>query len=137
MGILRQLKEEMEGDLSEAQKRERMRAASFAELRAAKMQEIAHGEKMAEEKEDQLANQDNLLAERKEARPTEMKAISETIEILQGDDARDAMSGTFSFVQVSQRKSKSQHRHQAAEALRRAARVSQDPQLSMLATAVE
>jgi chromosome segregation ATPase len=164
----------MEGDLSEAQKREQMRAAAFAELRAAKMQEISSGEKMAEEKEDQLATQDNQLAEAKEdlvqeqaslsadqkfmknlketcanadtnyrertnARLTEIKAISETIEILQGDEARDAMSGTFNFLQVgaSQRESQSSHRRQAADRLRLAARRSQDPMLSVLATSVE
>merc|ERR1719323_1763461 len=32
MGVLKQLKEEMEGDLSEAQKQEMMRAEAFAEL---------------------------------------------------------------------------------------------------------
>jgi len=173
VGILRQLKEEMEGDLSEAQKNEQQRAAAFAELREAKTQEIDVGYKRSEQKEDQLANQDNALAEakedlgqeqsslaadqtfvknlketcadadknydlRKSARLEEMKAISETIEILQKDVARDAMSGTFSFVQVSSMTSReAQHRRQASRALRHAAKVAQDPQLSMLATTVE
>merc|ERR1719203_1311361 len=136
VGVLKQLKEEMEGDLSEAQKNENQRAAAFAELRAAKTQEIDIGYRRSEKKEDELANQDNALAEakedlgqekaalaadrkfvsnlqetcanadtnyekRKSSRQEEMKAISETIEVLQGDVARDAMSGTFSFVQVS------------------------------------
>lgn len=173
VGILKQLKEEMEGDLSEAQKNEQQRAEVFAELREAKTQEIDSGYKRSEEKEDQLANQDNALAEAKEdlaqekaalaadqtfvknlketcadagknynlrkaARIEEMKAISETIEILQKDVARDAMSGTFSFVQTSSMTSReAQHRRQASRALRRAAKVAQDPQLSMLATTVE
>jgi len=171
VGVLSQMKEEMEGDLAEAQKEENQRAAAFAELRAAKKQEIDSGYRMSEEKEDQLAEQDNALAEAKEdleqeeaslaadqkfvknlketcadadknydirkaARQQEQTAISQTMNILTGDEARDAMSGTFSFVQVSS--SSSQHRRQAAaQALRRAARKAQDPQLSVLATAVE
>merc|ERR1712187_928150 len=55
MGVLKQLKEEMEADLSEAQKLESSRAAAFAELRLAKVAEIENGEKMAEKKEDELA----------------------------------------------------------------------------------
>merc|ERR1719330_1854344 len=62
VGVLKQLKEEMEGDLAEAQKTEHQRSAAFAELRAAKNEEIDTGYKMSEEKEDQLANQDNALA---------------------------------------------------------------------------
>merc|ERR1719277_2132116 len=124
VGVLKQLKEEIEGDLAEAQKNENLRAAAFAELRAAKTQEIDSGYRMSEAKEDQIANQDNALAEAKEdlgqekaalaadqkfvanlkatcadadnnfekrrgSRQEEMKAISETIEILQGDVARD------------------------------------------------
>jgi len=171
VGVLKQMKEEMEGDLAEAQKQENQRAAAFAELRAAKKQEIDSGYRMSEEKEDQLAEQDNALAEAKEdleqeeaalaadqkfmanlketcaeadknfearkaARQQEMTAISETINILTGDEARDAMTGTFSFVQLSS--GSSQHRRQAAaKALRLAAKKAQDPQLSVLATAVE
>jgi len=174
VGVLKQLKEEMEGDLAEAQKTENQRAAAFAELRAAKKQEIDTGYKMSEEKEDQLAEQDNALAEAKEdlgqeeaslsadqkfmanlkdtcaeadknfesrkaARQQEQTAISETIEILTQDQARDAMTGTFNFLQLSSsRAQQSQHRRQsAANALRLAARKAHDPALSVLATSVE
>lgn len=173
MGILKQLKEDLERDLSEAQKTERLRAQSFAELRAAKMEEIESGWKMSEQKEDQLAKEDNELAEAKEdlgqeqaslaadqqfvknlkvtcadattnfekrkaARQEEMVAITQTIGILTGDQARDAMSGTFSFVQLSSSSRKqSEHRRLAAQTLRRAALASQDPELSVLATSVE
>merc|ERR1719380_205595 len=65
-GVMKQLKKEMEGDLSEAQKTEAARAATFAELRAAKTSEIESGEKMAETKEDEKATADNDLAEAKE-----------------------------------------------------------------------
>jgi len=171
-GVLKQLKEEMEGDLSEAQKTDLRRADEFADLRAAKTEEITSGEKMEEEKEDQLANQDNLLAEakedlgqeeatlsenkkflanveetcaqadknydsRKDSRLKEMAAIAETIDILTGDEARDAMSGTFNFLQVSREQGQSLQRRAAADTIRKAATMSQDPQLSVLATSVE
>merc|ERR1719428_6491 len=133
-GVLKQLQEEMQADLSEAQKTEAARAAAFAELRAAKTSEIESGEKMAETKEDELAKTDmdnaeakedlgqtqaalaedqkflaNLgkmcaegdanFAERKNARMKEIQAVSQTIEILEGDEAKDAMDTTFSFIQ--------------------------------------
>ena len=60
------MEEEMKGDLSESQSTEANRAAAFAELREAKQAEIANGEKMAETKEDELAQTDNALAEAKE-----------------------------------------------------------------------
>jgi len=66
LGVMKQLKEEMEGDLSESQRTERDRGAAFDELRAAKTSEIENGEKMAETKEDELADTDNALAEAKE-----------------------------------------------------------------------
>merc|ERR1719393_529995 len=66
MGVLKQLKAEMEADLKDAQDIEAKRAATFAELRKAKTEEIESGEKMAEEKEDEKAATDNALAEAKE-----------------------------------------------------------------------
>merc|ERR1719247_1055738 len=125
MGVLRQLQEEMQGALSEAQKTEASRAALFAELRSAKTSEIESGEKMSEAKEDELAKTDmdnaeakedlgqqqaqlaedqkflaNLgkmcaegdanFAKRKESRLAEIQAVGEIIEILAGDDAKDA-----------------------------------------------
>merc|ERR1719352_636647 len=57
---------EDEGGLSEAQKTEAARAATFAELRTAKTEEIETGEKMAETKEDELAETDMALAGAKE-----------------------------------------------------------------------
>ena len=54
------------------------------------------------------------------------------------DGARDAMSGTFNFIQIAARKSNhEQHRRGAAEALRRTAKKLGDPVLSILATKVE
>jgi len=167
-GVLKQLQDEMNADLSEAQKLEAQRAATFAELRTAKTSEIESGEKMAEEKEDVKAETDNALAEakedlaeteaalaedekfsanleatckdadanfakRKEARLSEIQAVSETIEILTGDDAKDAMDTTFSFVQTSTETAQRRIRDQAAAVLRK----SKNPELAMLATNVE
>merc|ERR1719161_2743876 len=170
VGILKQLKEEMEGDLSEAQKLEQDRAATFEQLRAAKTMEIENGEMMAEKKEDEKATTDNDLAEAKEdlgqegealaeaqeflknlkttcaeadknfaarktARLEEIKAVGETITILTEDEGRDAMAGTFSFVQVgSEKKNK---RQLAAAKLRAVAKKLGSPELSVLATTVE
>jgi len=172
-GILRQLKEQMEGELSESQKLEQERAAAFAELRSAKEAELANGYKMSEQKEDQKAQTDNDLAEakedldqekaifgedqlflknlgetcadasknfdaRKQQRLLEMQAVTETISILQQDEARDAMSSTYnapSFAQLSSRGGGA--RAAAAQVLRRQAKASRSPQLSILATSVE
>merc|ERR1719384_1321455 len=76
VGVLKQLKEELEGDLSEAQKLEQQRAAAFGELRAAKKQEIDSGYKMSEEKEDQLAQEDYSLAEAKEDLEQEQESLA-------------------------------------------------------------
>jgi len=168
-GVLKQLEEEMGGDLAEAQKIEQERAAAFAELRNAKKTQIAEAEKMEEQKEDELANTDNTLAEakedieeekkvlatdeeflknlnemcakgdadfqqRKQSRLAEMQAVSETVEILQGDEARDAMTGTYSFLQLAAGK---RRRTRAAELLRKAARRTHSPEMALLATSVE
>merc|ERR1719440_1356551 len=115
------------------------RAANFAEMQTSKTQEIEEQEKMAEQKEDELATTSMELAEakedleqtqtalsefqtflknltttcaeadknfeaRKKSRMSEIEAVSETIEILTSDEARDAANGTYgaaSFLQVS------------------------------------
>jgi len=173
LGILKQLKEEMEGDLSEAQKTEMAAAKAFAELRAAKEAEIAAAEKQAEEKEDELAQTDmdcanakedlereeaalsefqkfmmklketcadaeKNFALRKKARLEEIKAVSETIEILTSDEARDSFNGAFGFMQLSSRVHRVEGRRiRAAALLRSVATKTGNPQLSALATTVE
>jgi hypothetical protein len=173
LGVMKQLKEEMEGDLSESQRTERDRAAAFDELRAAKTSEIENGEKMAETKEDELADTDNALAEAKEdlgqeqaaldanqkflanmdvtckeakanfdtrtqARADETTAVSQTIEILTTDEARDVASDTYaaSFLQLSAT-SEDKKRNQVVSVLRKAAAKSHNPMLSMLATSAQ
>merc|ERR1719159_460423 len=76
---------------------------------------------------------------RKQARLEEMKAVSETIQILTEDEARDAMSSTYaSLVQLSSHTHRSkEQRARAAALLRAAARETKNPALSVLATSVE
>jgi hypothetical protein len=134
-----------------------LRTAKTAEIESGeKMAETKEDEKakcdndLAEAKED-LGETEKALAEdekfsgnlaktckeadanfedRKKSRLAEIQAVAETIEILTGDEAKDAMDTTFSFVQV---KRVSQQRQMAASALRK----SGFPELSMLATSVE
>mmetsp|Transcript_43648 Transcript_43648/g.126008 ORF Transcript_43648/g.126008 Transcript_43648/m.126008 type:complete len:772 (+) Transcript_43648:66-2381(+) len=173
-GILKQMKEEMEAGLSESQKREQGRAASFSELRSAKAEEIKGGEKASETAEDELATSANALAEgkedlsqekaalaesqkflknleetcadsgkkfeaRKSARLEEIKAVSETIEILTEDEARDATKGTYSLLQSASGEGRRarRRRQEAAALLRRTARKASSPNLAFLATSVE
>jgi hypothetical protein len=175
-GVLKQLQEEMKGQLSEEQKTEAARAAAFAELRSAKTSQIESGEKMAETKEDELAKTDMDLAEakedlgqtqaalaedqkflanleatckeadanfakRKESRLAEIEAVSQTIEILNADEAKDAMDTTFKFIQTAtanqQSSADKQRRQEAAAVLRNSAAKMHSPELAMLATTVE
>jgi len=77
VGILKQLKDEMEADLSEAQKQEAMRSEEFEVLRKAKTAEIEAGERMEEQKEDELATTANALAEAKEDLGQEKALLAE------------------------------------------------------------
>jgi len=169
LGILKQMKEQMEADYKAASEKEQMAAASFADMRTAKTAAIEAGEKMAEQKEDDLAKTDNLVAEAKEdlgqteetlaadeeflknldkmcadsdgafekrkaSRLEEIKAVSETIEILTGDEARDAMSGTYNFLQVGE---SDKNRKAAAAVLRKVGLKTHNIDISFLANKVE
>ena len=63
VGILTQVKGEMEGDLKEAQEKEAAGANTFAEMPSAKTAAIEASEKMEEQKEAEKAETDNLVAE--------------------------------------------------------------------------
>lgn len=170
LGILKQLKDEMEADLSTAQKVETERASEFAALRAAKEAELAEGERAAERKEDELAQAGNDLAEAKEdlgqvkaslseqqkfmlnlkktcsegsagfderrtMRLAEINAVSQTIDILTADEARDTAARAYSFVQLASgdgRRRAASRIARAAEALRAGG-----PGLAVLATSVQ
>jgi septal ring factor EnvC (AmiA/AmiB activator) len=163
------MKEQMEADYKAASEKEAASAAAFADMRTAKTAAIEAGEAMAEQKEDELAKTDNLVAEAKEdlgqteetlaadeeflnnldkmcadsdsafekrkaSRLEVIKAVSETIEILTGDEARDAMSGTYNFLQVS---SSDKNRKVAAALLRKVGLKTHNIDISFLANKVE
>merc|ERR1719386_169412 len=74
----------------------------------------------------------------KKERLAEIQAVSETIEILTSDEARDAMNGAFKFIQMSMRTRRmSGKRTLAAKALRAAFSRTKGSGLSVLATSVE
>merc|ERR1719235_902628 len=75
---------------------------------------------------------------RKKSRLGEIEAVSETIEILTSDEARDTFNGAYKFLQMRMRTHRvSGTRMLAAKALRSAALKAKNPELSMLATRVE
>merc|ERR1719321_221148 len=85
------------------------------------------------------AEADKNFEARKKSRLSEIDAVSQTIEILTADEARDAANGTYSFLQVFS--SSSAHRtakkSAAAAMLRKAALKMHSPKLAMLATSAE
>jgi hypothetical protein len=85
---------------------------------------------------DTCAEAQKNFEARTQARVDESKAVSETIEILTSDEARDVANDTYKFLQTAERKV-SQRRSQAATVLRRAALKTHSPLLSMLATSAE
>merc|ERR1719265_2391786 len=72
---------------------------------------------------------------RKNARLSEIQAVAETIQILMQDEARDAMSGTYNFLQVESHQQG--NRRHAARLLRSVAAKTGNPELVALATSVE
>jgi chaperonin cofactor prefoldin len=74
---------------------------------------------------------------RKAARLSEIQAVADTINILTGDEARDAMETTFKGASFLQTSKKDKRRITAASILRTTALKTHNPELSMLATSVE
>merc|ERR1712014_34184 len=65
-GILKQMKETFEGDLSVAQKEELAAQAAYEDLKAAKEAEIAAGQEQLDAKTQELATTDEKLAQSKQ-----------------------------------------------------------------------
>merc|ERR1712190_489058 len=136
-GILRQMKETFEANLSDSQKEEMANQKAYEELKAAKEAEIAAGQAQIDTKTQELADTDEKNAnakvdiedtkeslsadeqflmmlkekcqmtdkeweERQKTRQQEMKAVSEALAVLSGDDAHDLFTRTFNpaFVQT-------------------------------------
>jgi len=156
------LKEEQEKESKNAAAFSEMRTAKTASIEAAeKMEEEKEAEKadtdnlIAEAKEDLGATEAQLIEDktylknlnkmcsegdanfekRKASRLEEIKAVTETIEILTGDEASDAMSGTYDFLEVASHQNS--RRKRAAALLRQAGIRNHNNQLTMLATGVE
>jgi chromosome segregation ATPase len=94
---------------------------------------LAEDEKFSGNLEKTCKEAEANFEKRKESRLAEIQAVAETIEILTGDEAKDAMDTTFSFVQISSEKKADKQRKKAAAVLRKI----NSPELSMLATSVE
>merc|ERR1719191_1684133 len=161
VGILKQMKDEFEANLSQAQKEELQAQQEYAQLKATKEEQIAAARKMREDKKTEMyANKKSLedakedldststtfradkkflmdlrltcqkldkeWEERSKTRHEELKAVTETIEILTEDDARELMAKTVTFVQTQSRRSTIRasvaKRQQAAAVLARAAK---------------
>jgi len=74
-GILKQMKEEFEGNLAASQKEETANQAAYEELKAAKEAEIAAGQEQIETKTQELATVDEKLAADKEDLSDTEKAL--------------------------------------------------------------
>jgi len=75
-GILKQMKETFETNLSASQKEELASAQAFSELKSAKQEEIAAAKKQAQNKAVELANTDERLAQAKEDLEDTRNALS-------------------------------------------------------------
>merc|ERR1719271_1865138 len=158
-GILNQMKEDFEVNLSEAQKSEAKAKAEYDSLKAAKEDEMATGRKLIvsidgqiAETQDQLALDTEFLANLKEKcatmdadydkrvkdRLTEIDAVSDTIKILNSDESFEAFDKQEApvFLQTDSSAQK-ERRQKAVSALQRAARVSGSPQIALLAASAQ
>lgn len=166
-GILGNMKDTFEANLSQSQKDEQSAQAVFEELKMTKTEQIADAKKIlaskqtlkaqtdddnASAQEDKLDTEDSLSADQKylmdlkekcsatdaewdqrqHTRAEEIKAVSEAITILSGDDARDLATSTFnpSFMQFNNRETA------AAQLLRRVATKTNSQAMSQLAARV-
>jgi hypothetical protein len=102
---------------------------------------LAEDQKFLANLETTCKEADANFAKRKASRLAEIEAVSQTIEILNADEAKDAMDTTFKFIQtVSEDRQSSadkQRRNEAAAVLRKSAAKTHSPELAMLATTVE
>mmetsp|Transcript_126885 Transcript_126885/g.405823 ORF Transcript_126885/g.405823 Transcript_126885/m.405823 type:complete len:686 (+) Transcript_126885:101-2158(+) len=75
-GILKQMKETFEADLSDSQKEEVVAQTTFNDLEIAKEDEIKSGEASLQDKQQQLAHADSTVAESKEDREDTSTSLS-------------------------------------------------------------
>merc|ERR1719199_1715738 len=82
---------------------------------------------------ERCANMDQEYEERTKTRQLEIQAVSKALAFLSSDEAHDLFTRTFNFVQV-QSVSQTKRRAAISAVLSQAAKKSQDPRLSTLAT---
>merc|ERR1719272_2080337 len=93
---------------------------------------LAEDSKFARNLKKTCDEADTNFAQRKKSRLAETQAVSEAIEILSADEAKEAQKGTFKFIQISSKtKRNTQKRRQAAKLLRRQAARSSNPELAL------
>jgi len=100
-GILRQMKETFEADLSESQKEEIASAQVFAEVKAAKQAEIKAGQASLQDKKQQLANSEETLAQAREDKEDTEASLSADEKFLM--NLKDKCSETDSEWEVRQK----------------------------------
>merc|ERR1740127_10978 len=136
-GILKQMKETFENNLSASQKEEMANQAAYEDLKAAKLAEIAAGNEQKDTRNSLSADQKFLMnlketcqmtdaewEERQKARQEKISGCSEALAILSSDDAHDTFTRTFNFVQVKVSKTGKERRANAAKVLLAAAKAS-------------
>merc|ERR1712228_342548 len=144
-GILRQMKETFEANLSDAQKEEMANQKAYEDLKAAKEAEIAAGQAQIDTKTQELADTDEQFLmvlkekcqmtdkeweERQKTRQLEMEAVSKALAILSGDDAHDLFTRTFNPALLQEGASiQSDRRAEAAKVLRAVATKHNNPRL--------
>merc|ERR1719181_1220363 len=122
MGILKQMKTEMESNLADMQADEKKAVTEFAGLKEEKTSLLGKTKvQLAEAKEDledttsameadqaflvdlkeRCSVSDAEWEERSKTRALEIAAVGETIKILTDDDAHDLFASTMSFLQLS------------------------------------
>merc|ERR1719305_1939974 len=150
-GILKQMKETFETNLSNSQKEEMQAQQAYEDLKAAKEAEIKAGEELKDKKTQELADTDSALAQAKQdledtrnslsadqkflmnlKETCQMTAVSEALAILSSDDAHDTFTSTFNFLQVS--KATQSKRDRAEKILYAVAKKTGHPRLATLAT---
>merc|ERR1719158_1990207 len=130
MPTLRHMAEEKEDELAQTDNE----LAEAREDLGQTQKQLAEDQKFMANLKKMCSEGDANFEERKKARLSEIQAVAETIEILTGDEARDAMDTTFKFIQVS---STDKLRRSASTLLRRTAAATHNVDLAMLATSVE
>lgn len=172
-GILQNMLETFQANLSNSQKEEQANQKAFDEFKGAKENEITNGNNQIDEKTEDLGTNDENLAQakqdlkdtratlsadeqflldlkqkcqmtdqeweaRQKTRQDEIAAVSQAIQILDGDEAHATFSSTYeaSFVQTSNSVHQ-KRRNDASAILASTAEKTQDPKLMQMANSVK